>query len=266
MPANILKQRSPNRELLGWQQANYFAESFRHVMASFLRSHTAGGGSKVVLVTSPNPSEGKTTITSNLAICLAETGRRVLLIDADFRRPRVHTLFKTSNDLGLSNLLQATPEKRQTEGAKWGVHEASNFPGLSVLPSGPEVSNHSRLLYSDGLSKVVAAFRADYDFVLIDAPPLLQIADARAMDRVSDGVILVLRAGVTDRKSALDAYRCLHEDGAHIFGTVLNDWRPSKKQTQQYYGYVRSEDKGFPPAESGPAEVDTPLSMLSRRS
>lgn len=229
--------RRNSKELIQWQQRSFFAESFRHVMTSLLRNDGYSKVPHVVLLSSPNPSEGKTTVCANLAITLAETGRRVLVIDADFRRPRVHSIYGLANDAGLAQLLSNWDDWK-TKDTFAGILP-TKYPNLSALVNGPEVEDLSKILYSDRFSQLLDRLRQDFEIILIDAPPVLQIADTRILDRFADGVVLVLRSGVTDRKSALEAYRCLHEDGANIIGTVLNDWRPSRKRTDAYYGYVR---------------------------
>jgi capsular exopolysaccharide synthesis family protein len=240
-----------SKELIQWQQRSFFAESFRHVMASLLREDGHGKAPHTLLLTSPNPSEGKSTICGNLAICLAETGRRVLIIDADFRRPRIHSMFKLRNDVGLAQILDNWDDGKLPH--EFDGILATKYPNLSALVNGPEVSDLSRILYSDRFPKLLAQLRRRYDFILIDAPPILQIADTRVLDRFADGVLLVLRSGVTDRKSALEAYRYLHEDGANIVGTVLNDWQPSRKRTDTYYGYVRRDNDNNNPSQPATA-------------
>lgn len=235
-----LTQRRNPKELMQWQQRSFFAESFRHVMTSLLRHDGQSQKLQVVLMSSPNPSEGKTTVCANLAVCLAETGRRVLIVDADFRRPRVHNIFNLPNDTGLAQLLHGWDD-RKAPGDLPGLLP-TEFPNLSALVNGPEIEDLSRMLYSNRFSLLLEQLRQKFDIILIDAPPVLQIADTRILDQFADGVVLVLRSGVTDRKSALEAYRCLHEDGANILGTVLNDWQPSRKKTDTYYGYVRREE------------------------
>ncbi|HUI78999.1 MAG TPA: polysaccharide biosynthesis tyrosine autokinase [Bryobacteraceae bacterium] len=206
------------------------AESFRVTLASLLRESVTGGRPQAILVTSPSPAEGKTTVVSNLGMALAETGRSVLLVDGDFRRPRLHHVFELPNNWGLTSLL--------VEGANMqdGVGLSTAFPGLSVLPSGPAPENISKVLYSPALRQFFNLVRTRFDFILIDAPPILEVADARVMGEFADGAVLVLRAGSTDRSDALQACQHLQEDGTVLLGTVLNDWKPTRK-TKNYYEY-----------------------------
>lgn len=225
-------------ELIGWQQRTFLSESFRHTVASLLREDETGFAPSVAMITSPNPSEGKTMVTANLGISLAETGRRVLLIDADFRRPRLHSIFRLTNGQGVSNLLEQIRVEGKCEEA--AVIQTTKIPGLSVLANGSDFDNLPQLLYAGYFRLLLDKLRSQYDMILIDAAPVLQIVDARILHQLVDGVVLVLRSGKTDRKSALEAYRYLREDGAPLLGTILNDWRPKKSNVARYYNYVRS--------------------------
>lgn len=235
-----LQRTSSNsgRELIGWQQKTFLSESFRHTVASLLREDSPERRLGVLLFTSPNPSEGKSMISANLGISLAETGRKVLVIDADFRRPRQHELFGLPNTGGFSTVLQEAAADRPFNVLDYV--QTSHIPGLHLLVNGPAPDNLHLLLHSRKLGEILDELRGSFDMILIDAPPVLQIADARTMNLLADGVVLVLRSGVTDRKSALEAYRYLQEDGAQILGTILNDWRPSRNKVDHYYNYVRS--------------------------
>ena len=219
---------------------SFMAESFRGTLASLLRD-LGTNAPKVILVTSPGPAEGKTTITSNLGIALAETGRRVLLVDADFRRPQLHHLFELDNARGLVDLItQQTPI---SEFDLNGITSATGVPGLSVLVNRPSQSNVSKALYSPRLRDLLQNLRGQFDIILLDSPPLLHLADARLIAPWTDGVILVVRAGATDRESALEACQCIQADGLALLGTVLNDWNPGKSHVRRNYYYDYSEDR-----------------------
>jgi len=225
-----------NGALTSWQGGgSIVAESFRATLASMMRGANTGQTAKVILITSPGPAEGKTTIASNLAIALAETGRRVLLIDGDFRRPRLHTVFGVSNERGLVDLLgdKAPIANHVVEGLIAQTHIA----GLSLLPNRPTLTNVSRSLYSPHLRTLFESLRKDFEMVLVDTPPLLHLADARLIANLADGIVLVIRSGVTDRDSALEACELIHEDGYPLLGTILNDWKPSKARLKKHYYY-----------------------------
>ena len=206
------------------------AESFRVTLASLLRENITGGRPQAILITSPSPAEGKTTVTSNLGMALAETGRNVLLVDGDCRRPRLHQMFDLPNDWGLTSLLADGANMQDAVGLP------TSFPGLSVLPSGPPPESISKILYSPAMRQFFNLVRTRFDIILIDAPPILEVADARLLGEYADGAVLVLRAGSTDRADALEACQHLQEDGTLLLGTVLNDWKASKR-SKNYYEY-----------------------------
>jgi polysaccharide biosynthesis transport protein len=224
----------PATALATWQNRPAFvAESFRGTLASILRNQASGKDQKMILITSPGPAEGKTTVVQNLGIALAETGRRVLLVDADFRRPHLHREFSLSNDWGLIDLLSEDQPLSEYPPERLGVF--TGLPGLSVLPNRITQSNVSKALYSPRLRTILQSLAKRYDMVLVDAPPLLSVADARIIAPLTDALILVLRCGVTNRDSAMEAYQRIQEDGLTLLGTVLTDYDLSADRKRQYY-------------------------------
>lgn len=209
------------------------AESFRATLTSILFSGNGKGSPRMIVVTSASPGEGKTTVAVNLAIASAEAGQKVLLIDADTRKPRVHEVFEVPNEGGLTGVLR---------GEKWreSVKE-SGMGGLSVLTAGPGVAGPSNLLYSKHLARLIHELKGAFDMVVFDSPPMMQIPDARLLGKITDGVVLVVRAGKTTRDAALAARTRLAEDGVNYIGTVLNDWEPSAGYTG-YYGPVGKQN------------------------
>jgi capsular exopolysaccharide synthesis family protein len=212
-------------ELATWnRKVSGLAESFRATLTSILASRANGAQPQVLLVTSPSPQEGKSTIITNLAIALAEINQRVLLIDGDLRRPRLHTIFDQANTWGLTDLLRETTpcDEYQPEALARKTH----IPRLYLLPSGPGSVNLSRLLHSPRLTELLGRLRMEFDAILIDSPPVLRAADARVLSRAVDAVILVVRAGQTSREAAAIALDRFEGDGLPVLGTVLNDWNP----------------------------------------
>jgi len=229
-------------ELVTWKRKpSLIAESFRATLTSILLSGQNGERPRVIALTSAGPSEGKTTAASNLAIALAETNRRVLLIDADMRRPRLHEVFELPNEEGLSTLLQMK-EPLKGRALPAAVQE-TEVPGLFVLTSGPPSVHASNLMYSPRLPELLELFREEFDTVLVDTPPMLHLADARLMARYCDTVILVVRAGKTSRDTALAARQRFLEDGTPILGTILVDWSPGRNGvgygSKYYDGYSK---------------------------
>ncbi len=220
--------------LATWQSGPAFvAESFRGTLASILRNSVSGREQKMILITSPGPSEGKTTVVQNLGIALAETGRRVLLVDADFRRPHLHRKFSLPNEWGLIDLL--CEDRPLSEYAPERLGTFTGLPGLSILPNRVTQNNVSKALYSPRLRTILETLAKRYDMVLVDAPPLLSVADTRIVAPLTDALILVLRSGVTNRESALEAYERIREDGLTLLGTVLTDYDLSADRRRQYY-------------------------------
>jgi polysaccharide biosynthesis transport protein len=222
--------------LVNWQSGpSFVTESFRGTLTSILRNQCNGKLQKMILITSPGPSEGKTTVIQNLGIALAETGRRVLLVDADFRRPHLHRKFGLPNEWGMTDLLSEDIPVSEYQADRLAV--GTGFQGLSLLVNGSATSqaNISRALYSPRLREIFETLAKQYDMVLVDAPPILHVADARIVAPLTDALILVLRSGVTDRASAMEAYQRIQEDGLTLLGTVLTDYDLSADRKKQYY-------------------------------
>ena len=209
-----------DREMVQWSQdETMMADAYRSAITSILLSRVNGVSPRVILVTSPRPKAGKTTTVANLGISLAEIGRRVLLIDGDLRRPRLGKLFGLQFATGLSDVLLDAGSGITTLDS---VVRASTVPGLYVLPGGSEPANISKLLHATYLDTLVEAARSEYDFVLIDSPPMIGMADARLLSRNADGVILICRAGETSPEQLGEARQRLADDGTPVIGTILN--------------------------------------------
>jgi capsular exopolysaccharide synthesis family protein len=209
-----------DKEMVQWcQDETMMADAYRSAITSILLSRVNGVSPRVILVTSPRPKAGKTTTVANLGISLAEIGRRVLLIDGDLRRPRLGKLFGLQFATGLSDALLDEGHGTTTLDS---VIRPSTVPGLYVLPGGSEPANISRLLHSTHLDSLIEMARAEYDFVLIDSPPMMGMADARLLSRNADGVILISRAGETSPEQLGEARERLADDGTPVIGTILN--------------------------------------------
>lgn len=222
-------------------------EAFGNVLTSLLFTGENGSRPRVIVLSSANPSEGKTTIAFNLGIALAEIHQRVLLIDADLRTPKLHRIFELDSEVGLSDLLRSatalngalpTPRGSDAEGPRRQaignfVHQTS-ISKLDVVPSGSGDSA-ANLLYSPRLAEFLKRAREEYDIVLIDTPPMLTMSDARVVARHADGVIMVVRAHQTTRDAAQLACQRFSEDGTKVLGTILNQWRPRKSDHHGYH-------------------------------
>jgi polysaccharide biosynthesis transport protein len=209
-----------DKEMVQWcQDETMMADAYRSAITSILLSRVNGVSPRIILVTSPRPKAGKTTTVANLGISLAEIGRRVLLIDGDLRRPRLGKLFGLQFATGLSDALLDDGSGTITLDS---VVRPTTVPGLYVLPGGSEPANISRLLHSTLLDNLVETARSQYDFVLIDSPPMMGMADARLLSRIADGVVLISRAGETSPEQLGDARERLADDGTPVIGTILN--------------------------------------------
>jgi polysaccharide biosynthesis transport protein len=223
-------------ELEAWsRKGSLLAESFRTTLTSIFFSGNDGLRPHVLVLTSASPKEGKTTIASNLAISVAEINQRVVLIDADMRRPRLHQVFKIDNTYGLADvLLKSEPlEDPDVE----SVIRATGIPGLSLISSGTHRHSASTLVHSDRLPELIAILRRKFDTVVIDTPPMINISDARMLARHADALILIVRSGVTTRDVAMLAQRRFAEDGIPVMGVVLNGWNPNTPGCQYHRYY-----------------------------
>jgi len=243
--------RGEEVELISWRRKpTLVSECFRAAVTSILFTGSNGSRPRVLVVSSAVRGEGKTTVASNLAICLAEINQRVLLADADMRRPRLHRVFEVSNRRGLSSLLASREPLPRLEES--GCVQPSEVPNLFVLPAGPPSHSISNLLHSTRVEELLARARNEFDAVVIDTPPMLQISDARVLGAMADGVVLVVRAGKTTRETARAAASRFLEDGTRVLGAILNSWDP-KSNGAGYYGYSREYTDYY--AEQEPREA-----------
>ena len=223
-------------ELVTWsRKSSVISEAFRSTMTSILFSGENGDRPRVLVITSASPQEGKSTVVSNLAIALAEINHRVLLVDADMRLPRLHSIFDLPNTFGLSDVLH---DRRPIhEYIDESLVRETHIPDLYVLPAGPARTNLSRLLYSTRMKELITRFRDSFDTILIDSAPVLSVPDSRFLARAADAVILVVRAHQTHQEAAYAAVKCFEEDGRQVLGTILNDWDPRVSAYGQYNSY-----------------------------
>lgn len=222
-------QAAPSSALITALEAkSSAAEAYRQLRTSVLLS-SAGHPSKLLLVTSSQPREGKTTTAVNTAISLAQTGASTIIVDCDMRKPRVHQLLNASNHMGVSLYLSGQNEDLSV------LVQPHQIPNLSVLPCGPIPPNPAELLGSDQMRKLLAELCEQYDHVVVDSPPVVSFADPVILSTMVDGVILVVRGGFSSKGIVLRSRQLLGDVGAKIYGVVLND--ADMKSSDSYYYY-----------------------------
>lgn len=231
------------------------SESFRSLRTS-LNFSTAQGMPRMLMITSSMVGEGKTTSAINLATVLAQNGSRVLLIDADLRKPRVHREFNRPRSPGLTNRIAAFEAKGDEESAICPTH----VPDLFIMPAGSSTPNPAELLSSQRLTKILESCRRLFDHIVIDAPPILGLADSLILSRRVDGVVLVVKAEETTRENFKISMKRLGQVQAPVLGIVLNAVDMDNPQyayyASYYYNYQDSpenrEDSGesLPPARA----------------
>lgn len=185
-----------------------------------------------MLVTSSGPQEGKSTTVINLAIAMAQSGSKVLIVDTDMRRPRLHKAFGVPNDVGVSSLVVG-------EGRIEDAIKTTDVPGVYVLPCGPVPPNPAELQHTRAFSELLEELSRRFDKVILDSPPVGAVADAVVLATQVDGVVVVLKAGLTNADVALRTVRTLRDVKANIYGGILNDVNlKHSKYGDYYYGYA----------------------------
>ena len=182
---------------------------------------------RVIMVTSPNPGEGKTTVATNLAIVFAQQENQVLLIDADLRKPSLHYIFQTANLRGLSNLLYHGNNLCEDV-------QSVGIEGLDLLTSGPIPPNPAELLNMKRMHWILQEARKSYDYIIIDTPPVQAVADPLILAQKCDGVVLVVSSGKTSMSDCIKAKELLAKNGATLLGTIINK-SPKKVKKGGYY-------------------------------
>jgi capsular exopolysaccharide synthesis family protein len=206
------------------------AEAYRQLRTSILLS-TAGHAPKSLLITSSLPSEGKTTTATNTAISLAQTGAKVLIIDADMRRPRLHSVFNIENGDGLSTILST----ELTESEILGVIKHDEGTKLNLLTSGPIPPNPAELIGSEQMANLLKLLQGHFTHLVVDSPPITSFTDGVLIASMVDGVILVVHAGKSSRQVVRRARQLLQDVGAKIFGVVLNNVNLRSQDSYYYY-------------------------------
>ena len=205
------------------------AEAYRAIRTA-MYFNARGRQHQVVQVTSPQAGDGKSTLAANLAVSIAQSGRRVLLIDADFRRPTVHKLFGLSNSEGSTSVLTGTAELADAV-------QSSGIDNLDILTCGPQPANPAELAISGELRDLLEVLKSKYEFVIVDSPPLLAVTDPSGIAARVDGVLLTMRLGKTTRGQLKQAYELLQSVEANVTGLVVNAVDPRHGGGYSYGNY-----------------------------
>jgi len=207
------------------------AEAYRTIRTAVYFG-SPNGQAKTLLITSPAPGDGKSTLVSNLAITMAQASQRILILDADFRKPMQHKIFEISDEKGLSSVISG-------QELLTNVICKTVVDGLDILPCGPIPPNPSEMLNSEAFKGLLTELEGKYDRILIDSPPVMPVTDARILGAICDVTLLVLRAERSTRKSGQQARDGLLSVGTNILGTVVNDIKRGKGHYGYYsaYGY-----------------------------
>lgn len=227
----MLKQTASKRPLARKLVArikpnSVISEQYRTIRTT-INFSLPGEQMKTLLFTSASKEEGKSTTSANMAIVFAESGKKVLLVDADMRKPTLHHTFHLNNHVGLSNLLVGKGELEQS------VRD-SGIKNLELLTSGQIPHNPAELLDSPILDTVMAEMKARYDLIIFDSPPILSVTDSKILANKCDGTVLVVNTGKTEKQSALKARDSLSTAKAYIVGVVMNNYKLGK---DHYYSY-----------------------------
>ena len=211
---------------------------------------------RILMITSAVPAEGKTTVAANLALALADSGQRVVIVEADMRRPRATSYLGLIGDVGLTNVLVGRAELED-------VLQPYGDGALMVLAAGPAAPNPAQLLASGSMAALLEKLRASYDYVIVDAPPLLPVADSTGLAVLTDGALLVVRHGSTTTEQVRQARATLDRVGATTFGVVLNIV-PARDDVSSAYGYEYSRSRQSQLATGPLAPVRTPAAKVRR--
>ena len=198
----------------------------------------ADGNKKVIQVESAVKGEGKTTVICNLAVSLGLTDKKVIVVDLDFHRPRTHRMFNVSKENGIAEYI-LNDEKLEK------IIKKTEYKNVEIITRGAEIYNSSLVFVSDKFKKLIATLREQYDYVLLDCPPVLQMSDYMHISEVSDGVLFMVAYASTTKTQVADAIKELKKNGTEILGTVFTMYDKKKDKSYEsgnYYNYNYGEE------------------------
>ena len=198
---------------------------------------SADGKNKVIQFESAVSGEGKTSIACNLAVSLGLTDKKVVVVDLDFRKPKDHMIFEQSKEIGISEYMLGTATREQ-------IIKHTKYKNVDLITGGEKIHNSSLVLVSDVFKELIASLRNDYDYVLLDCAPVLQISDYIHISKVSDGVLFIVAYGQTIKSQAADAVKELKRNDINILGTVFSmyDRKKDRGYGYKYYYYTNDLD------------------------
>lgn len=226
-----------------FQPKSRLTEAYRAIRTALYFS-TRGEKHKVIQITSPNPGDGKTTLSTNLAICIAQSGKTVVLIDADFRRPRIQKMLGVNSKCGMSSAILGEAELLDTI-------QSTEVENLFCIPCGPRPENPSELLTSHRFDEMLQVLREKFDFVLIDTPPVLAVTDPGTVAPRVDGVLITIRISKRTRSESIRATSLLKSLGANVLGVVVNGvsgqggYGYGQYGSSRYYNYKYGYGYGY---------------------
>jgi non-specific protein-tyrosine kinase len=258
----ISGERYPEKLITVEKPRSPISEAYRLLRTGIQFSTVDQPQCKIILVTSPNPSEGKSVTAANLAVVMAQAGNRVLMIDSDLRRPVMHRMFQVPNRDGLTTFLREGDIGDTTYDGSMdvdGAMQAASIDGLQVMTSGPIPPNPSELLGSQKMKQFLAEMAHRYDYIVLDSPPALVVTDAAILSTQSDGTLIVVDADHTNKSNLTQCTDRLREVNANLLGVVVNRLSPKadgyyyyyqyyyyQKSTQKEYGYLGESDPVSP--------------------
>ena len=210
-------------------------EGFTGIKDQFIRLkdnilYFAADGKKVIQVESSVASEAKTTTVSNLAVCLGSSGKKTVVIDFDFHKARLHRTFEVKNENGLAEYVAGKVTKEE-------MIKQTKYENVSIIPRGGEISNASIVLTSKKVKDLIEELKRDFDFILLDCPPVLLVSDYIHISQLSDGILFNVAYGVTKKRQVSEAISLLRQNNLNIIGAVYTFYDPKKSNNYSEYNY-----------------------------
>ncbi|WP_106449814.1 CpsD/CapB family tyrosine-protein kinase [Trichococcus alkaliphilus] len=224
------EQRKGTSLITVTKPSSIIAEQFRTIRTN-IQFSMVDNNLKTILFTSSGPWEGKSTVAANIASVFADQGKKVLLVDADMRKPTVFRTFNLHNNIGLSTLI--TSREINLKDVVQNVDDV----GIDIISSGPIPPNPSELLNSNRMNEIIKLMESEYDLILFDMPPVVTVTDAQIMATKTDGVIFVVRRGVAHTDDVRQAKELLDMVQANVLGVVFNGAEKKSDRSYSYYGY-----------------------------